>query len=121
MPHRQSTSLMSLSHHLKRRETKFFVDFLTRGMRKLVLNKGVSKVNNLKNREIKIAFKPNKNMSYKDEKSKQTTMMLMPLLYTCEKTGIHVFFFSFFYCDNTCKLSTIFYQNLRVNYKQYFI
>ena len=56
--HRQrhigSTSLMSLPHHPKRRGSNFFVDFPIRGMRKLVLKIGVSKVNNFKNRGSKL-------------------------------------------------------------------
>jgi galactose-1-phosphate uridylyltransferase len=47
-------SLMSLPHHPKKRGANFFVDFLTRGMRKLILKKRVSKVNNFENRGIKI-------------------------------------------------------------------
>jgi len=45
---------MSLPHHPKRRGSNFFVDFPIRGMRKLVLKIGVSKVNNFKNRGSKL-------------------------------------------------------------------
>jgi len=34
---------------------------------------------------------------------------IFPLYITCEKTGIHVSIFPFFYCANVCRLSTLFY------------
>jgi len=56
--HKRSTSLMNMSNQHERRATNFFLLILKpAGIITLVLKNGISKVNNFKNRGIKIAFK----------------------------------------------------------------
>ena len=52
----QVTHASSVPHHLKRRGSENFIDFLNRGIKKLVLEIGGLKVKRYVNREIKSAF-----------------------------------------------------------------